>query len=290
MKIKKEYTCTLGLLLITVWSALQYIFLQNVPDTVSTFSFMFITNLVGFAVLVTAQFRKLKQLNKKILLKGLILTLELIGYNFFLILGSRGLDSVIVSSIVSMYFIFVTPMLVLMKKQVSFRSAIASMVAIISLLLMFNADLNMLFSSKNVIFLIIADLFFASYIITIPIVGKNEDSSVLTISQMIFSCIFSFIGWSVETGIGMSKFSFPRDAKFWVSVYGCIHQSIIQYLADKLSETRQACKCLSDFCIRNYNHSCYKSNNVKAYAYLIYTCYKLSDARLSAVRCGSSYS
>ena len=72
MKIKKEYTCTLGLLLITVWSALQYIFLQNVPDTVSTFSFMFITNLVGFAVLVTAQFRKLKQLNKKILLKGLI--------------------------------------------------------------------------------------------------------------------------------------------------------------------------------------------------------------------------
>lgn len=218
MKIKKEYTCTLGLLLITVWSALQYIFLQNVPDTVSTFSFMFITNLVGFAVLVTAQFRKLKQLNKKILLKGLILTLELIGYNFFLILGSRGLDSVIVSSIVSMYFIFVTPMLVLMKKQVSFRSAIASMVAIISLLLMFNADLNMLFSSKNVIFLIIADLFFASYIITIPIVGKNEDSSVLTISQMIFSCIFSFIGWSVETGIGISKFSFPRDTKFWVSV------------------------------------------------------------------------
>lgn len=218
MKLNKEYTATLGLLMITVWSALQYILLQNVPDSVSTFSFMFITNLVGILILAIAQAPKFKKLNKEALLKGLILSGELIGFSFFMIIGSKGMDSVIVSSIISLYFVFVPPMLLLLKKQVSFRSAIASIVAIISLMLMFNADLNMLFSSKNIIFLIIADLFFAAYIITIPIVGENEDSSVLTISQMLFSCLFAFGGWAIEVGLGKGSFSFPRDTKFWITV------------------------------------------------------------------------
>lgn len=218
MKIKKENAATLGLLMITVWAAMQYILLKNVPDTVSTFSFLFITNLVGFIVLAAVQPKKLKLLNKKVLLKGIILTVELIGYNFFMILGSRGLDSVIVSSLVSMYFIFVTPMLLLLRKKVSFRAAIASVVAILSLLLMFNADLGTLFSSKNVFFLIIADLFFAAYVVTIPIVGENEDSSVLTISQMLFSALFALAGWAIEVGIGVGSFSFPADTKFWITV------------------------------------------------------------------------
>lgn len=218
MKIKKEYTATLGLLMITVWAALQYVFLQNVPDTVSTFSFMFITNLVGLLILAVVQAPKLKKLNKKVLKKGLLLSIELIGFNFFMIIGSRGIDSVIVSSLVSMYFIFVTPILLLLRKRVSSRSMISSIVAIIALLLLFNADTDSFFTSKNVIFLLIADIFFAAYVVTISVVGEKEDSSVLTISQMLFSCVFSFVGWIVEVSIGQGSFSFPNDMMFWITV------------------------------------------------------------------------
>ena len=218
VKIKKEYTATLGLLLITVWAALQYVFLQNVPDTVSTFSFMFITNLVGLFVLAAAQAPKLKKINKQVLKKGLLLSVELIGFNFFMIIGSKGIDSVIVSSLISMYFIFVTPILLILRKRVSSRSMISSVVAVIALLLLFNADTDSFFTSKNVIFLLIADIFFAAYVVTISVVGEKEDPSVLTISQMMFSCIFSFVGWLIEISIGQGSFSFPNDMMFWITV------------------------------------------------------------------------
>lgn len=240
MKINKEYTATLGLLLITVWAALQYIFLQNVPDSVSTFSFIFITNVVGLAILAVARRKKLKMLKGKVLSKGALLAGELVGFNFFMLLGSRGMDSVIVSSIISMYFVFVTPILLLLKKKVSFRSAVASAVAIIALLLMFNADIGLLFSSSGVVFLLIADLFFAAYVITVSEAGANEDPSVLTISQMIFCILFSLCGWGIETETGHGSFSFPQDKMFWITVlffgvliralYGLIQMSCQRYV------------------------------------------------------------
>ena len=217
-KVKKEYTATLGLLLITVWAALQYVFLQNIPDSVSTFSFMFITNLVGLVILAVVQAPKLKNINKKVLKKGLLLSVELIGFNFFMIIGSKGIESVIVSSLVSMYFVFVTPILLLLRKRVSSRSMISSVVAVIALLLMFNADTDSFFTSKNVVFLLIADIFFAAYVVSISVVGEEEEPAVLTISQMMFSCIFSFVGWVIEVGIGQASFSFPTDKMFWITV------------------------------------------------------------------------
>lgn len=217
-KVKKEYTATLGLLMITVWAALQYVFLQNIPDSVSTFSFMFITNIVGLGILAVAQAPKLKKLNKKVLKKGLLLSLELIGFNFFMIIGSKGIDSVVVSSLISMYFVFVTPILLLLRKRVSSRSMISSIVAIIALLLMFNADTDSFFTSKNVVFLLIADIFFAAYVVSISVVGEKEEPAVLTISQMMFSCIFSLVGWGVEVALGQGSFSFPSDKMFWITV------------------------------------------------------------------------
>ena len=51
MKLQKQGLATIGLIFITVLAAIQYIFLQNVPDTVSTFAFLSITNLIGFLIM-----------------------------------------------------------------------------------------------------------------------------------------------------------------------------------------------------------------------------------------------
>lgn len=218
LKITKEHSSSIWLFIITVWAALQFIFLQNIPDTVSTFSFVFITNIIGVVFLSAARTKKIKLINKKLILKGFLLSAELIGFNFFMIIGSKGMDSVSASSVASMYFVFVTPLLLIMRKRVSFRSAIGSVMAVIALLLLFNADSELLLSSPNTGYLIIADIFFAAYVVTLSVIGKNEDSSALTISQMIFSCIMSLIGWCIEVGVGVGKFEYPADIKFWISV------------------------------------------------------------------------
>ena len=241
MKLQKQGLATLGLVFITVLAAIQYIFLKNVPDTVSTFSFVCITNGIGLLVLGVVRFKKLFSIPKETLLKGILFALELTGFNFFLLLGSRQLDAVIISSVVSLYFVFITPMLLLLRKKVNFFSGIATVIAIIALLLMFGADTDMLFSSLNVVYLVLADIFFAAYVVSVSVLGETEDSTQLTFSQLIFSAVFAFGGWLIENALTGRTLSLPTEGSFWISalfigvfiraVYGLVQITSQKYVS-----------------------------------------------------------
>ena len=130
MKLQKKGFATLGLIFITFLSAIQYGFLKNVPDTIPEFALLAVTNVIGLMILGIVRFKKLVTLRKKTLVKGIVMAVELIGFNFFLLLGSRGMENVIISSVVSLYFVFVTPILLLLRKRVNFFSGIATVIAI----------------------------------------------------------------------------------------------------------------------------------------------------------------
>ena len=215
MQLSKQGMATFGLIFITFLAAIQYFFLSNVPDSVSTFCFLCITNAIGMAILGLVQFRKIKSISKETLKKGLVFALELTGFNFFTVMGSRNMDAVMVSSIVSLYFIFITPLLILLRKKVNFFSSVATVIAIIALLLMFQADTSALFSSVNALYLILADIFFAAYVVAVSVLGEGEDSVQLSFSQMFFGAILAFCGWGIECFMGKSTFSLPQDYVFW---------------------------------------------------------------------------
>ncbi len=214
----KKGLATLGLIFITFLAAIQYVFLRNVPDTVSTFSFVCITNVIGAVLLFAARAGKIIKIKKKTVLKGAFLAVLLTGFNFFVLLGSREMDSVVVSSIVSLYFVFITPILLLLRKKVNFFSSIATVMAIIALLLMFGGNTEGLFGSAYVLYLVIADVCFAAYVVGVSILGEGEDSSALTFAQMSFAATFSFVGWLVEALMGRTTLTLPTDTDFWISV------------------------------------------------------------------------
>ena len=217
MKTQKQGLATFGLIIITFLAAIQYVFLQNVPNAVSTFAFICVTNVIGLVILGLTQIKKLFTIRRHTLLKGILFAVELTGFNFFLLLGSRHLDAVIISSVVSLYFVFITPLLLLLRKKVNFFSGIATVIAIIALLLMFGADTDALFSSVDVIYLVLADIFFASYVVSVSVLGEKEDSTQLTLSQMIFSALFSFAGWMIENAILCRDLYLPTETNFWIS-------------------------------------------------------------------------
>ena len=164
MKKSVKSIATLGLVFITFLASIQYVFLDNVPDSVSTFSFVFITNVIGLIVLFAAKAKHILRIKKTTFAKGAFFAFLLTGFNVFVLIGSNEMNSVVVSSIVSLYFVFVTPILLLLRKKVNFFSSIATALAIIALLLIFGGNIDSLFSSTNVIYLFIADLFFAAYV------------------------------------------------------------------------------------------------------------------------------
>ena len=217
MKQHKELWATLGLLFITFLAAIQYVFLRNVPSSVSSFAFVCITNVIGLVILGVLQIKKIVRIKGKTLKKGIILAVELTGMNVFILLGSRHLDAVIISSTVSLYFVFITPILLLLRKKINFFSSVATVIAILALLLMFGADTDKLFSSVDVVYLIIADIFFASYVVSVSILGEGEDTPQLTFSQMLFSGCFAFIGWLIDNAVNGKPLELPTQTSFWIS-------------------------------------------------------------------------
>ena len=89
MKDQKRGLALLGLVFITFLAAIQYVFLRNVPDSVSTFSFMCVTNVLGLLILGAVRFKKLISIRGRTVAKGALFALELTGFNFFLLLGAR---------------------------------------------------------------------------------------------------------------------------------------------------------------------------------------------------------
>ncbi len=237
----KQNLATFGLVFITFLAAIQYVFLQNVPDSVSDFAFLCVTNAIGVVLLGGLRPGTFRKISKTTIKKGAFFAIELTGFNLFLLMGSGHMDSVMSASIVSLYFVFITPLLILLKKKINFFSGIASVIAIIALILMFGADVDALFASSDVIYLIIADIFFAAYVVSVGIAGGNEDSVALSLSQMLFSAIFSLAGWLGQCALGQTTFSLPTERAFWISalfigifirvIYGVIQLSAQKYVS-----------------------------------------------------------
>ena len=235
---RKERLSCLGLVFITIWSALQYVFIKNVPDSVPDFAFLCITSLIGLIIVAAVSIKKIKQLKKATLLKGALLALELVGFNFFMIIGSKDTSPVLVSGIISLYFVFVAPMLLILRRGVSFRSVVAGLISAIAMLLLFDADVNLMFSSSSIIYLMLSAICFASSIVTVSILGENEDPTLLTLSELIFCAFFSLIGWLIQARLQGISVSLPGDFKFWLSALfmGVLIKalySIIQFSAQK---------------------------------------------------------
>ena len=238
MNRRKEMLGTIGLIAITFMSAAQYFFLELMPADVPTFAFLFSSDALGLIVLLIARPRKMLHLQRNTLLKGMLLAAELTGYNVFLVMGSVSMSSVLVSSVISLYFVFITPILILLRRRTSFLSLIATMVGAFALLLMFSEDMQYLQLSDGLIFLIISNLFFAAYLVTVSIVVEGEDSVQLTQIQLLFVTIFALIGWFVECRITRTQFSFPSANGFLLCTlfYGiCIRAvySIVQISAQR---------------------------------------------------------
>ncbi len=234
----KKTLATLGLVFITFLAAIQYVFLKNVPDSVSTFSFLCITNAIGAALIGIIKIGKIKKLNKATIKKGAFFAIELTGFNFFLLLGSGGMDSVMCASIISLYFAFITPILLILREKINFFSGIATVIAMLALVLMFGADTDALFSSMYIMYLIIADIFFASYVISVSVMGEDEDPISLAFSQMVFGALFAFVGWSVECILGRATMALPTEPNFWISalfigIFIRVIYSVIQLSAQK---------------------------------------------------------
>ncbi|MEA4948216.1 MAG: DMT family transporter, partial [Petrimonas sp.] len=208
----------LSLFIITFFAAIQYVFLGNVPESVSNFAFLTITNLIGFGMMLALFWGELFRINKKQILQGLILSGELFGFNLFVLLGTSGVSATVSSCVLSAYFVFIPLFsLVVFKKKPDKFSLMGIGVLLAGLFLIMKTDIAGMIGI-HILYLVVADVFFAMYIMMTGHFTAKSNPSILAMGQMFFNAIFAFVFWLGESRLANTTMSLPSDAAFWGSV------------------------------------------------------------------------
>lgn len=205
----------LVLVSITFFWGIQYVFLKNIPDDISTFAFLTLTNGIGFILVALMFFRDLRKLTRKIVKGSLLLAVLLFGMNAMLTIGSRQLEASVSSFLAASYIIFIPIVLLFFKSKVTRQNICGIICALIGLLLATGATLSAGIT-PGVLLVIGADIFFAVYIVVLEKVVGDASPVLLAMGQMFFGTLFSLVGWAITQPQTMQ--SLPTDTAFWVSV------------------------------------------------------------------------
>ena len=207
-----------SLFIITFFAAIQYAFLSGVPASVSYFAFLCVTNLIGFLLVLAMFFNELFRLDMKLIKQSAVLSAELFGFNFFILLGAKNMDTTVTACVLSSYFVFVPPFAYLFFKQKPDKNSLIG-IAIVLVGIFFMMNCNGLGLMKlNIVYLLIADVFFAIYILTAGNYTAGSNPSILALGQLYFNFIFSLICWTAEMLWKHQTMTLPKAPAFWGSV------------------------------------------------------------------------
>lgn len=211
------------LLSVTFFWGIQYIFLGNIPDGISTFAFLTLTNAIGFGLVASVFFKEFSRVTKKLVWKSFLTAVLLFGFNVFLTMGSRSLDTSTASFLAAAYIIFIPAVMVAFRKKIYRRNVAGVLAALFGIFLA--TGLGSGGGSGNggfagidigILYLLGADIFFAVYIVLLEELAGDLSPVLLSMGQMFFGALFGLAGWLVvqpETMINL-----PVDPQFWASV------------------------------------------------------------------------
>ena len=205
----------LSLLAITFFAGIQYAFLKNLPAGISDFSFLTVTNLLGFLITLAVFSGELFRLNLKQVLHGALLAAELLAFNFFLLMGSRGLNASVISFLAAGYIVLLPLLMLLFKKKPGLYSILGVILTLSGLVLALGVNAGIL--NVYSLYMLAADLCFAIYMLTVEKITSESNPAILAMAQMLFGAIFGFTAWVIEVGIG--GLSLPVSVDFWATTF-----------------------------------------------------------------------
>lgn len=210
-----RFRANICLFVITFFAGIQYAFLKNIPSYVPPFLFLFLTNVIGFLFGFIILRKELHKADRKHMKCSMVLAALLLGFYVFMLLGARTLETTVISFVMASYIIFVPAIALILKRPVRKEQLAGVVLVLIGLALSMGVDLSG-FRNISIGYLVIADIFFACYIVVSGKWAQSLNPSVLTLGQLFFGSLFSFVGCMLQSGGTLPPL--PPDKRFWVSV------------------------------------------------------------------------
>lgn len=182
---------------ITLCWASSYIFVKNIPDSISTFAYLTLTTGIASIILAIVFIRKLKSFNRKTLLRSFILAIIICINLIFERLGISRIPASTASFVASLNIVFVPLLLLIFKHKLTLNN-IAGIIFILTGLI-FTSGIKMGDTvNYGVLAMTAGCMFMAVYIITVDNFTKKSDPLLLGIGQMFFTAIIGFLLWFIE--------------------------------------------------------------------------------------------
>lgn len=208
----------ISLLFITFFASVQYAFLIWVPESVSHFAFMCITNLVGLIMSLCFFFGELFRLDIRQVKQSMILSGELVLFNLFLLMGIQRLGTTITNALLSTNFVFIALIAYLSHRKKPSRETLYGIFTVLAgLFIMASSEIYTLFS-MSAFYLMLSNIAFAFYLVSVGEFASSSNPAIIAMGQMFFCFIFSLILWAGEALFMGADFSLPTNPQFWGSV------------------------------------------------------------------------
>ena len=208
----------LSLLFITFFASVQYAFLIWVPESVSHFAFMCITNFVGLIMSLCFFFGELFRLDRRQVKQSIILSGELVLFNVFLLMGIQRLGTTITNALLSTNFVFIALIAYLTHKKLPSRETLWGILTVLAgLFIMAGSELDTLFS-MSAFYLTLSNIAFAFYLVSVGEYSSSSNPAIIAMGQMFFCFVFSLVLWAGEAVFMGADFSLPTKPEFWGSV------------------------------------------------------------------------
>lgn len=182
---------------ITLCWASSYIFIKNIPATVSPFAYLTLTTGIAGLILAIVFFKKLKEFDKRTLRRSLILAAIICGNLILEKMGIARIPASTASFVASLNIVFV-PLLLLLFRQKPSPNHLLGIILILTGLVFTSGLKSGDSSAIGIMTMIGACLFMAVYIITVDKFTKKSDPLLLGIGQMFFTALIGFILWFME--------------------------------------------------------------------------------------------
>lgn len=182
---------------ITLCWASSYIFIKNIPESISAFAYVTMTTSVASLILALVFFKKLKEFDRQTLWRSFILAGIICVNLVFERLGVSKIPASTASFIASLNIVFVPLLLLIFKRKLSLNNIAGILLILIGLIITSGIKLGETVN-YGVLSMTLACLFMAVYIITVDNFTKKSDPLLLGIGQMFFTALLGFGLWFSE--------------------------------------------------------------------------------------------
>lgn len=195
---------------ITLCWAASYIFIKNLPETLSSYAYLTLTTGIAAILMVLIFFRRLKELRRSTWAKGFLLSAILSVNLLTERLGIARLSSAN-ASFLSALTIILVPLLLLFFRQRPTRNHAAGAAVIVIGLAVSSGFHIAGFYSVGTFYMLGTCISSAVYTIAVDRFSKEEDPLLLCVAQMILTAAIGYALWFREDPYTLLHIAYTRE-------------------------------------------------------------------------------